>query len=334
MVRFALVLTLLANLLLNALPASAQNGSPTAGLGTAVQIYNTSLQVVGEVSVLDVVDPFQEYDLTSGQPQRGHRWVMATVSLKAGDQPLNTNSAGYFQLIDSEGYYVSQTYVARSQESIDANPDFNSSNITAEAEATGAVFVQVFGWATVDSIYYSPDYTQWIMAADLRESSVAPGDVVSVMTTDGSPLGEVSLLGVLDPLEDYDPSYAPQRGFRYVGVAVSFTNTTTRPYTLDSSRFDVSDREGFAYSSSGIYRTPEGEASFPSLSYLEVAPGATVSGIVSIEIINGAMVKEVTFSPIGDRRIRLAEYGPDDVYTPPTMAAVPMPTPEATADPA
>jgi hypothetical protein len=334
MIRIALIIALLAGLIVTALPATAQDGTPPAGLGVASVIYNTNLQPIGEVTVLEIVDPFQDYDLANGQPARGFRWVMATVRLKAGEQPLNANGTGTFQVTDSDGFVAYQTYITRGEESVTAYPDFNGSNIPAGQEVTGAVFFQVFGTSKPEIVEYNPDYGQSVVAADLREATVATGTVVAHVANDGSQLADLSVLGVVDPLEDYDPSYAPQRGFRYVGVAISYTNKGTKPFTLDASRFSVVDREGFSYSSYGVYRTPEGEAAFPSLAYTEVAPGATVNGMVSIELINGAMIKDVLYSPTGDRRIRLAEYGPNDVYTPPTMAVVPTPTPQPTPDPA
>lgn len=334
MVRVALIVALLAGLIVAALPTSAQEGTPAAGLGLPSVIYNTNLQAIGEVSVLEIVDPFQDYDLASGQPARGYRWVMAIVRLKAGDQPLNVNGSGTFQVTDGDGFVAYQTYITRGEESVTTYPDFNGSNIPAGQEVTGAVFFQVFGTSEPQIVEYNPDFEQTIVAADLRDSTVAPGTVVAHLANDGSPLADISVLGVVDPLEDYDPSSAPQRGFRYVGVAISYTNNSAKPFTLDASRFSVTDREGFSYSSYGVYRTPEGEAAFPSLSYSEVAPGSTVTGMVSVELINGAMIKDVLYIPTGDRRIRLAEYGPNDTYTPPTMAAVPTPTPQPTPDPA
>lgn len=334
MVRIALIVVLLAGLIVAVRPATAQEGTPTAGLGLPVPIYNANLQAIGEVSVLEIVDPFQDYDVAYGQPERGYRWVMAVVRLKAGDEPLNANSSGYFQILDSDGFIANQTYITRGDDSLSAYPDFDGSNLAAGQEATGAVFFQVFGAATVATVEYSPDYTQTILVADLRDETVSAGTVIPVTANDGSPLAEVSVVGVLDPLEDYDPSYAPQRGFRYVGIAISFTNTSSKPFSLDASRFSVIDREGFSYTSYGVYRTPAGEAAFPSLSYGDIAPGATITGMISIEMINGAFIKDVLYSPPGDRRLRLAEYGPNDAYTPPVMTEVPTPTPEPTADPA
>jgi hypothetical protein len=224
--------------------------------------------------------------------------------------------------------------VTRSSESTAAEPDFSASDVQPGQEVTGVVFFEVYNESSPEIIEFIPTSGQIVVAADLRATGTAQGDVVSYSSAGGTPIADVSVVGVLDPLEDFDASAAPQRGFRYVGVAVSITNTGTRPFNTDPGRFSVSDREGFSYFSFGAYRTPEGEAAFPSLQYTEVAPGSTAQGIITFELINGATVAEVVFSPNTDRRFRIAEFREGEALTPPVLADVPTPTPVPTPDPA
>ena len=336
--RLTLVVAFVAGLLAAVVPtAAAQDSTPAAGtdgLGVPVTIFNQNVQPIGEVTVLDIVEPFEDYDVAYSEPTRGHHWAKVTVRLKAGDQPV---SGGTFQMIDSDGYLNYQEYVTRSSESTTAEPDFYASDVQPGQETTGVVFFKVFDESSIALIEFNPSTgsgQQTVVAADLRESNATQGDVVSFTSGSGAPVADVSVVGVLDPLEDFDPNSAPQRGFRFVGVAVSITNTGTRPLQTDPSRFSLYDREGFFYYSYGAYRTPEGEAAFPSLQYGEVAPGATVQGIVTFELINGAVPAEIAFTPNSNRKFRLAEFAEGEPLTPPTLADVPTPTPQPTPDPA
>lgn len=328
MIRFALVVALLLGVLTASIPVSAQNSEPAnPKVGEAATIYGANGEPTGDVTVNDIVDPFTDYDVVYSPPSRGYRWVKVSITFTAGNSVLPVNSNG-FQIVDSDGYIAYQTYIYRGQESTTAEPDLSVSQVEAGQTASGAIFFQVFGGSTISTVEYSPSYEQTIIAADLRDAGVQAGDVLPWTTTDGSVVGEVSVAGVVDPLEDYDPSYAPQRGFRYVGVAIVFNNTGTRPVTIDSSRFSIVDHEGFVTSSSGIYRTSEGTASLPDFPYSEVAPGGQSSGVVSFQLINGANVKAVIFAPSSDRRVRIAEYAKDATFIPPVL------TPVAPADPA
>ena len=333
MVRIALVFAFLAGLIVSAIPAAAQDATPPSGASSEpVTIFNTNVQPIGEIAITDIVDPFEDYDLANSEPTRGYHWVKVSVSLTAGDQPI---SGGSFQLIDDSGFVTYQAYVSRSSESTTAEPDFYASDLQP---------------GTGDNRRH---LLRGLQRGRPRDRRVCPGIGPNHhrggssgvrcrvrVTSSAMPLRPARRLPMsrfsasLDPIEDFDSSSAPQRGFRYVGVAVSITNTSSNPFYADSSRFSINDREGFNYFSFTVYRTPEGEAAFPTLQYGEIAAGATVTGIVSFELINGATVAEVLFTPNSDRRFRLAEFGPDDEMTPPDLAAVPTPTPAATVDPA
>jgi hypothetical protein len=322
-IRFTLVVAFLVSLIAGAMPVAAQGTSTgNPGVGEAGTIYGSNGEPAGEVSVTEITDPFTEYDPTSSPPARGYHWAMIVVSLTAGNQPMTVNYSG-FQMTDSDGFVSYQGYVYRSQESMDAQPDLGASELEAGQSASGAIFVQVFGDSTIALIEYSPSYEQSFVVADLRDEAVAPGDAVQWVDGAGSPLGELSVAGVLDPMEDFDSSSPPNRGFRFVGVAISFTNLGSRPASIDQYRFSVVDHEGFVTSSSGVYRTQQATAALPDLYFPEVAPGAQVSGLVSFQLLNGASIKDVIFVPQGDRKLRLAEYGENDTFEPPAITPVP-----------
>ena len=322
MVRLLLVLSLLLSGGAGALPAMAQDTATTGPkIGEPATVYGANGEPIGEVKVTAITDPFEDYDPVSSQPPRGYHWAQVAVSLSAGSQVLPVNYSG-FTMVDNEGFVAYQGYVSRSAESAAAQPDLQTNQVEPGQTSTGVIFFQVFGDSTISLIEYAPTYEQSVVVVDQREARVAPGDVVAWNAGNGAPLGELSLSGVVDPLQDFDPSYPPQRGFRYVGVAVSFTSLGTRPVTISSYSFSVIDHEGFVSSTAGVYRTAEGTAALPDLPYTEVAPGARISGVVTFQLISGATIKDVIFAPQGDRRLRIAEFDRGATYTQPELTPV------------
>ena len=322
MVRVSLIVLMLLGILVAIAPAAAQDSASTGpNLGEPANIYDNTGEPIGTVTVMEITDPYSDFDVMNSPPARGYRWVIATVTFEAGTRPMPLNTSG-FVMIDTAGFSVYQGYYYQNSDEAAKYPPFTVSEVPAGEKITGSVFFQVFYEEKPAIIEYSPVYEQIIVAVDLREAKVAPGDVTSWTTTDGSTIGEISVAGVIDPFEDYDSSYPPQRGFRYVSVAIAFTNTGTRPVQLSSYSFSAIDHEGFYVGSSGIYRTPESTASIPDLPYDPVPAGSSVSGIVTFLMINGATLKEVIFSPQSDRRIRIAEYDRDATFDPPALTPV------------
>lgn len=322
MVRLALVVAMLFGLLVGTIPVSAQQtvtGGPK--LGEPANIYDNNGEPIGTVTVTEIVDPYSTFDVINSPPARGYRWVIATVTFSAGANTIPVNTSG-FVLIDTGGYSVYQGYYYQSSDDAEKYPPFSASEVPAGQEVTGSIYFQVFNGEKAAIIEYSPTYEQVVVAVDLREAGVAPGDVTVWTTTDDSIVGELSVAGVVDPLEDYDSSYPPQRGFRYVAVAIHFNNTGTRPVSLSSYSFSATDHEGFVVTSAGVYRTPEATAALPDLPYDPVLPGTETTGIVTFLMINGATLKDVNFVPTSDRRVRIAEFARDAEYIAPAITPV------------
>jgi hypothetical protein len=309
--------------------ALAQEGTPSAGGGgEAVTIYGPDAQPVGTVSVDEVIDPFEDFD-SGSQPARGYRWVMAVVTITAGERALSPNSSG-FSALDSEGFLAYQSYVYRTSEQSAELPDMTGDEIPAGQSRTGAVFFAIFMGMEIASIEYSLNSDMSIPVYQPSGSQVAAGDVISISANDGSPMLEITVDGVIDPLEDYDSSYAPQRGFYYTAVVVTITNSGSRVYQTSPYNFTVVDHEGFISNAAGVYRTSEGTAMLPDLPYQDLEPGASVTGLVSFQLVSGAQMASVIFQPTYDRRVRIAEFEAGQPFPEFDMASLPTAVP---ADP-
>jgi hypothetical protein len=136
------------------------------------------------------------------------------------------------------------------------------------------------------------------------------GTAVSWFGAEGTEVAKVTVDDLVDPYQDYDPNSPPQRGFHFVVISVTIENTGTRPVNVDPSAFAVVDADGFLARSSYLSRSAEDTASNPDLQYAELAAGATVSGVIGFQVLNGVEVERVVFMPEGNSIITLVDRRP------------------------
>ncbi len=311
---------------------SAQTGTPEAA-GGAIPVIGSDGQPTGTIVVDAILDPFKDFD-PSNPPQRGFHYVGVTLTVNA----TAAFPAGYFSLVDVDGFVYQQAYVYRGN--TDALPDLDLSSLTPGSSVTGSVFFQALDGVKTGLVLYQPSYQQLVTIADLRDSTVAPGTPVNVIASDGSPAGTITIGDVQNPLKDYDASNPPQRGFSYIGVTVTVQNTASTPLTVDPSSFQLYDSEGFAASSTSIYRSQEATTALPDLQYgTSIEPGQTVTGFIGFEALTGSEPGMIVYAPSSDRHIRVAEFGsggatPGGSSTAPSGPTPAPPPPSATTAPA
>jgi hypothetical protein len=138
-------------------------------------------------------------------------------------------------------------------------------------------------------------------------SGPAVGTAVSWIGNEGTELAQVTVTEVTDPFQDYDPNSPPQRGFHFVLLAVTVDNTGAVPVTVDPNAFNLVDADGFVARTSYLYRSADVTAADPDLQYAELAPGASVSGVVGFQLLNGAEVERILFAPDSSRLITLVD---------------------------
>lgn len=329
--RRLMMLVVALSLLAMPLPAFAQDATPAANesLSEPSTVYSTDGAPLGTIVVEQVVDPFTGWD-PSSPPARGYRWVMAEVTLTAGERPWAYDSSG-FQVIDTDGFIAPQNYMYLASDLTDPPVELPGAELTAGTSVTGSIYFQVFTSSNVAVIEYSTGSDIAVTVADF--SSAGDGTaakVVEISGSDGLPMASITLEGIVDPVEDYDPSSPPSRGFRYVGVVATITNTGDRPLPIDPSWFTVTDFEGFVSFYAYATRTSESQSILPDFGYDTIEPGGSRTGIVLFPMLTGAAVAKVAFAPGYERKIVIATFNQGDPYPEVDFAALPTPEP---ADP-
>jgi uncharacterized protein DUF4352 len=275
-------------------PARAKQAGST---GTVIS--DSSGNPVAEISVNSITDPFEGYDASSG-PQRGFRFVMMTVTItNTGDQPYQGYSYG-LSLVDQDGFLATPTYVYRTDMSV---PDLVTDPIDPGASITGALFYQVLSDADIASVVFQPDYTQFYLLASNGDAPKA-GAPVTILGEEGGELGTVTVSDITDPYTEVDPGYGAPRGYHYVAATITFENTSSRPISIDPSAFMLIDDQGFASGASGAYRGDAPEV--PDLAYADLAPGDTVTGLITYQVFNDAAPARIIYSSGGTQFVTLA----------------------------
>ena len=290
-------------------PARAKQA---ASAGTVIS--NSSGKPVAEISIDSITDPFEGYDASSG-PQRGFRFVMVTVTItNTGNQPYEGYSYG-LSLVDQDGFLATPTYVYRTDMSV---PDLVSDPIDPGASVTGALFYQVLSDAEIASVVFQPDYSQFYLLASNGDAPEA-GAPVTILGEEGGEVGSVSVSDITDPFTEVDPGYGAPRGYHYVAATITFENTSSRPISIDPSAFVLVDDQGFASSPAGAYRGDAPEV--PDLAYADLAPGDTVTGLVTYQVFNEAAPARIIYSSGGTQFVTLAVL--DTAATIPDISDIP-----------
>lgn len=301
-------LVLLAVVLL-AMPVTAvaqEESPPSPPARDPAVIYRSDGEKAGRIEVIAIDDPY--LSIPSGyEASRGYGWVMVTLKVTAAELPWSVNP-GQFSIVDSEGFVAGQSTLYRSELLPGEAPDLNSNPIAGGHSVTGALFFQVYATAAIATIEYANAGDQAVIVGDYRPGLVEPGSVVDITGNDGTPMLTIATGGRLDPVRDVDSSYSsPPRGFRFIGVWVTLENAGDRTAIVDPNRFIAVDELGFVSVSISVSRYESGDAQPPALTYTELEPGDSVSGLVFFSMIEPATISAIAYSPTWDRVIRVAE---------------------------
>lgn len=303
----SLVLALLMGTL-SSIAAQTPSTPAAGGSAGAVVVYGSDGQPESEVTVNAITDPFKDYD-TGSAPQRGFHFVAADVTIAAvGSADIDPSAYG-FAIVDTDGFVYQTTYVYRSSDATEAKADLPSDPISAGNSVSGLIFFQVLDGTEPAVITYQPSYDRLVTVADLRDAPVQQGDAVQVVSSEGAPVATITVEDVTSPLKDFDPSYAPQRGFQYVGVTVTIENTGDAAFSYDPYGFYLVDEQGFIGNYASIVQTEAAETANPQLQAADLEAGQSVTGLVTFQVLSGTEPSLIYYAPSSDRHIRLAEYG-------------------------
>jgi hypothetical protein len=346
-IAFALNISTLA-LPASSTPIAAQEATPAAGatlgldgppIGTPVPQVDAEGVEQGLITVTEVQDPFEGHD-PAYPPEEGTRFVVATLAFEnTGQEPFDVDHGGVL-LQDAAGFIYGLAQVERQDMSI---PDFRSATLAPGNRISGVIGFQVPADADPAAVLYMLGIgEQLLVLADLQpetEPAPAPGTPVTYRDAEGVEIGQVTVTEVLDPFEDFGPSYPPDEGSRYVALHVVFENTGQQAFEGSSYVLYLHDADGFIWGWDRVPRPPD--ATVPDLAGEQaLAPGDQVSGLVTFYVPADAQLTAVLYQP--ESYLQDARYYPEDVRlirlvdltaVAPAQTPTPEPAPTATAMP-
>lgn len=247
-------------------------------------ILDSSGNQVATVSIDSIQDPFDAYD-SGYEPDRGFRYVLLTVTIEnTSDTAFYPQPYG-FTVVDSDGFVATGAYLSYDPAATGLAAPLPDQEIAAGDSVTGTLAFQLLTSSEVETIVYAPSYDRSYILATNTTAPVA-GSPVSLLSEDGGEIGTLTVGEISDPLADVDPSYSAPRGYHYVGVSVTIENTSSRPLSVDPSRLSIIDSDGFLNTYYGVYRTSEATEATPDLQYADLAPGDSISGLVTFSVFN------------------------------------------------
>ncbi len=283
----------------------AQTTATTAGpaIGTAVPIFAQDGSEIGTVTVNEVVEPFEGYDRTYGEPQRGYHYALVDVTVANSASRPFALDPGSFRAIDSDGFVASYSYVSLTEADAPIILEYLDA-LAPGTDATGVLLFEVFNDSSIERIVYSPDFEVRITVLDLREELAAAGTPVSVLGSNGDAALTVTVNGISDPWEDFEEFDAPARGTRYVLLDVTVVNNTPGVVSASPGDFSATDDQGFLLENAFASTESIG---LPSYDYIDLQPGAEQRGSIVFQVFADIPVAQITFGDGYSRSIVVAD---------------------------
>lgn len=123
-------------------------------IGSPVTLYNESAEETARITLLEYADPFQDWS-DYGAPQRGERYILATVQIEAtGARPFEFSTYD-FQLLETIGIVYNLGYISRSDASMVSHPDLEDTTMLPDETAVGSLAFDVPEVAVISQLVYS-----------------------------------------------------------------------------------------------------------------------------------------------------------------------------------
>lgn len=123
-------------------------------VGTPCLVYNESGNEVARISLVEYVDPFEDWS-DYGAPQRGERFILATVQIEAtGTRPYELSTYD-FGLLENIGILYSLGWVSRSDASMVSHPDLEDTIMLPGEMVSGSLAFNVPEVSVFSQLIYS-----------------------------------------------------------------------------------------------------------------------------------------------------------------------------------
>lgn len=131
------------------------------------------------------------------------------------------------------------------------------------------------------------------------------GGAVEFKNVEGVVIAKLGVSKVADPFSAYNPAYPPPRGNRFILLSVTVENTGTANFVFDPNTIFIQDVDNFVVYPTSVDLGPE--PAEPAITYQEVPPATTVTGVIGYVLIQGIAPARVFYSPSRDRLVLLSE---------------------------
>ena len=293
-------------LLSQVLPAlaqvDAQEGSSSAGIGSPVPVTNDAGDVIGSVTVAEVIDPFT--DTNPDYPAEPGQRFVAVRAIFDADAGTRFDIAPWAIVIqDQNGTLWDSTSLILPDDAM--VPQLSSQTLAPDSRVSGLIGFQVPDGVTPARIYFQPVSSRLVLLAELVATTLpAVGTAIPYTDSDGGS-GQVTVREIIDPFTGVDPSYPVPDGSRYVYAALTFENTSEDAFHTDAYSILLQDTNGDLWSPEYVTRTGD-TLVVPDLGWTQLAPGDRLTGAVVFAVPTEAQLTGLFSSPTGEQLLPLA----------------------------
>ncbi len=280
----------------------AQEGSTNAGIGSPVPVANDAGDVIGSVTIAEVIDPFT--DTSPDYPaEPGQRFVVVRAIFDANAGTRFDIAPWAIVIQDQTGALWDSTSLILPDDAM--VPQLSSQTLAPDSRVSGLIGFQLPEGVTPARVYFQPVSSRLVLLAELVPTTLPPvGTAVPYTDSDGG-TGQVTVREITDPFTGVDPSYPVPDGSRYVYAALTFENTSDGAFHTDSYALLLQDANGDLWSPEYVSRTGE-TLIVPDLGWTQLAPGDRLTGAVVFAVPVDAPLTGLFASPTGEQLLPLA----------------------------
>jgi len=179
--RFLMILALLGAFVVGSVgSAVAQDATPEApqtgptgdaasdpAVGDTVVYVNEQGDEAAQLTVVEIIDPFEDFDQEFTDVERGYRLVAVRISVEATGEDAVEVSTFDFGLQDSQGFFVSDTFISRTEEQEEADPELEDANLAPGDSVSGLMVFAIFEENAIDHLFWQPDSGRLITLANV-----------------------------------------------------------------------------------------------------------------------------------------------------------------------
>lgn len=162
---FQVVSVVLAGMLF-ILPNDSLAQQATPGMGTGFPYLELDGDEIGAVTVLDVVDPFDDFS-EFFDPDEGVRYIMVEIEVQSIEDDIEV--APYdFALLTADGFLYRPSYISR-PEGGGGPLDLDNIELEEGEETSGAVFFAVPEDAELGHLTWAPEFDRLLLLLNLGD---------------------------------------------------------------------------------------------------------------------------------------------------------------------